>query len=61
MSPQSGTSLPSMQEDGITQTVLIHGVAAGQGGSVKLRWRLKYKVAGEIGLEQGEVASLPIA
>lgn len=49
------------QKDAITQHIAINGVAHGQAGNVKMRWKASYKVAGDLRQEQGEVPSLGIA
>jgi ADP-ribosylation factor-binding protein GGA len=61
MNPQSGATLAPHQANGIWQTIFLNGVAYGQGSKVKMRWRLSYKVAGELRQEQGEIPALGVA
>ncbi len=60
LKPQSGRTLQPNQKDGIQQAILVNGVARGQVGNVKMRWKTSYKVGGEAKQEQGEVPSLGI-
>ncbi|KAI9743257.1 MAG: hypothetical protein M1818_003103 [Claussenomyces sp. TS43310] len=61
MEPQSGRRLDAFEKQGITQVISLNGVNQGSGNSVKLRWRVSYKVGTEVKNEAGEVASLGIA
>ena len=61
LKPQSGRTLQPNQKDGISQHILVNGVAKGQANAVKMRWKASYKVAGDLKQEQGEVPSLGIA
>lgn len=61
LTPQSGRTLQPNQKYGITQHIVLNGVARGQANSAKIRWKASYKVAGELKQEQGEVPPLGIA
>ncbi|MCJ1257324.1 hypothetical protein MMC24_005149 [Lignoscripta atroalba] len=61
LTPQSGRMLQPLKKDAITQPIEIHGVAKGQSGNVKMRWKASYKVAGDMRQEQGEVGSLNVS
>ncbi|KAL9133463.1 MAG: hypothetical protein Q9175_005353 [Cornicularia normoerica] len=61
LTPQSGRTLQPNQKDGITQHIVLNGVARGQANSAKIRWKASYRVAGELRQEQGEVPPLGIA
>ncbi|CAF9929083.1 MAG: hypothetical protein ALECFALPRED_004244 [Alectoria fallacina] len=61
LTPQSGRTLQPNQKDGITQHIVLSGVARGQANSAKIRWKASYKVAGDLRQEQGEVPPLGIA
>ncbi|KAI9830220.1 MAG: hypothetical protein M1826_005022 [Phylliscum demangeonii] len=62
LQPQSGRMLVPHQQDGITQKMQIDGVAPGQAATVKIRWKLSYRVGNEAQREeQGELAGLGVA
>lgn len=61
MERQTGTALAPLQRGGISQTIFLNGVSYGQGSNVKLRWRLSYKLGGDLKQEQGEVSALGVA
>ncbi|KAI9759851.1 MAG: ribosome biogenesis protein tsr3 [Chaenotheca gracillima] len=61
LQPQSGRSLAPLQREGITQLMYLHGVENGKGNTVKMRWKVSYKVSGEHREEQGEIPSLGVA
>jgi ADP-ribosylation factor-binding protein GGA len=61
MEPQTGRSLSPFQNNGITQVIRLHGVEYGKGSAVKLRWRVAYKVGGQLKQEQGEISELGVA
>lgn len=61
LTPQSGRTLQPNQKYGITQHIVLNGVARGQANSAIIRWKASYKVAGELRQEQGEVPPLGIA
>lgn len=58
---QTGTTLQPLQKEGISQVIYLNGVAHGQGSNVKMRWRLSYKLGGDIKQEQGEIPTLGVA
>lgn len=49
------------QQDGIQQDVILNGVPSGQGGTVKMRFKVSYQVDSEAREEQGNIPSLGIA
>lgn len=63
LKPQTGRSLEAKQSRGITQAIEVWH--AGDKGrkvdSVKLRWRVAYKVGGETKSEMGEIPEFSIA
>ncbi|KAI9847270.1 MAG: hypothetical protein M1837_002856 [Sclerophora amabilis] len=61
LQPQSSRTLAPMQRDGITQYMYLNGVENGKGNTVKMRWKMSYKVGGEPREEQGEIPSLGVA
>jgi hypothetical protein len=61
MEPQSGVNLSPNQQNGITQTIRLNGVQRGQGGAVKMRWKLSYLAGGVRKDEQGEIPSLGVS
>ena len=58
LKPQSGRILLPHQRNGITQDLFLEGVERGKGGTVKMRWKVSYKVGSESKEQQGEIASL---
>ncbi|KAK0305629.1 ARF-binding protein [Friedmanniomyces endolithicus] len=61
LQPQSGRSLAPNQSQGITQSIRLQGVERGKGGTVKLRWRAGYSIAGVGAMnEQGEIVGLGV-
>lgn len=63
LKPQSGRTLLPHQRNGITQEMQLGGVERGQGNTVKVRWKLSYRVGTETAVreEQGEVSGLGVA
>jgi ADP-ribosylation factor-binding protein GGA len=61
MEPQSGRTLQPLQSKGITQVIHLNGVEYGKGTSVKMRWKVSYKVGATLKQEQGEIAELGVA
>ncbi|RAK98416.1 VHS domain protein [Aspergillus ibericus CBS 121593] len=59
--PQSGRDIGPLQTNGVQQEMLISGVAGGKGNSVKIRFRVSYRVGNERKEEQGMVPPLGIA
>ncbi|CDM33686.1 hypothetical protein DTO006G1_4439 [Penicillium roqueforti] len=59
--PQSGRDIAPQQQNGVQQEMLIDGVDAGKGNSVKIRFKVSYKLGGEAREEQGMVPPLGIA
>jgi hypothetical protein len=61
MQPQSGVFLSPQQQNGITQQIRLNGVQRGQGGNVKMRWKLSYSVGGARKDEMGEITTLGVS
>ncbi|KAJ4423267.1 ARF-binding protein [Gnomoniopsis sp. IMI 355080] len=63
LKPQTGRSLEAKQSRGITQTIEIwhSGDKTKKVESVKLRWRVAYKVGSEMKSETGEIPEFSIA
>ncbi|KAJ9201866.1 hypothetical protein DTO164E3_3304 [Paecilomyces variotii] len=59
--PQSGREIGPLQQNGVQQDLLLDGVDAGKGNSVKIRFRVSYKVGTEAKEEQGMVPPLGIS
>jgi len=58
MEPQSGRDLAPGQREGIKQAIRLLGVPVGEGGKVKMRWKVGYVLAGQRKEEMGEVGAL---
>jgi ADP-ribosylation factor-binding protein GGA len=59
--PQSGRDIGPLQQNGVQQEMLLNGVDAGKGNSVKVRFRVSYRLGAERKEEQGMVPPLGIA
>lgn len=59
--PQSGRDIAPLQANGVQQEMLVSGVEAGKGNSIKMRFKVSYRVGNEQKEEQGMVPSLGIA
>lgn len=59
--PQTGRDLSAGQKNGIQQEILLNGVPAGKGDSVKMRFKVSYQLNGRAMEEQGTVPSLGIS
>ncbi|KAL2808701.1 VHS domain-containing protein [Aspergillus granulosus] len=59
--PQSGRDIAPLQTNGVQQEMLIDGIDLGRGNSVKIRFRVSYRVGNEPKEEQGMVPALGIA
>ncbi|KAJ5615922.1 hypothetical protein N7537_001036 [Penicillium hordei] len=59
--PQSGRDIAPQQQNGVQQEMLIDGIDVGKGNSVKIRFKVSYKLGGETREEQGMVPPLGIA
>ncbi|CAG8888348.1 unnamed protein product [Penicillium egyptiacum] len=59
--PQSGRDIAPQQQNGVQQLMLIDGIDIGNGDSVKIRFKVSYKLGGEAREEQGMVPPLGIA
>ncbi|PYH99251.1 VHS-domain-containing protein [Aspergillus ellipticus CBS 707.79] len=59
--PQSGRDIAPLQTNGVQQEMLVDGVAGGKGNSIKIRFRVSYRVGNERKEEQGMVPPLGIA
>ncbi|KAH7138284.1 ADP-ribosylation factor-binding protein-like protein GGA1 [Dendryphion nanum] len=60
MEHQSGVSLAPNQQGGISQIIRLNGVQTGQGGNVKMRWKVSYLLAGVRKDEMGEILNLGV-
>ncbi|OJJ47515.1 hypothetical protein ASPZODRAFT_63344 [Penicilliopsis zonata CBS 506.65] len=58
--PQSGRDIAPLQQNGVQQEMLLDGIDSGKGNSVKIRFRVSYKIDGQIKEEQGMVPALGI-
>lgn len=63
LEPQSGRSLLPKQNKGVTQKIVVWraGDRSNKVESVKLRWRVSYKVGGELKTEMGEIPEFSLA
>ncbi|ROV90783.1 hypothetical protein VMCG_09401 [Cytospora schulzeri] len=63
LKPQTGRSLEPKQSRGVTQSIEVWhtGDKSRKVESIKLRWRVAYKVAGEIKTEMGEISEFSLA
>lgn len=63
LKPQTGRSLEPKQSRGITQSIEVWhtGDKSKKVESVKLRWRVAYKIGGEAKSEMGEISEFSIA
>lgn len=59
--PQSGRDIAPQQQNGVQQEMIIDGIDVGKGNSVKIRFKVSYKLGGEAREEQGMVPPLGIA
>ena len=59
LEPQSGRELAPGQREGISQTIRV-AVPPGEGGKVKMRWKVGYVVQGARREEMGEVGKLGV-
>ncbi|KAJ5185103.1 hypothetical protein N7491_007025 [Penicillium cf. griseofulvum] len=59
--PQSGRDIAPQQQNGVQQEMLMDGIDAGKGNSVKIRFKVAYKLGGVAHEEQGMVPPLGIA
>ncbi|EKV07670.1 ENTH/VHS [Penicillium digitatum] len=59
--PQSGRDIAPQQQNGVQQEMLLDGIDVGKGNSVKIRFKVSYKLGGEAREEQGMVPPLGIA
>jgi len=47
MEPQSSRSLPVGQLDAVTQRIKVTGIERGQGGVLKVKWKVSYKMGSQ--------------
>ncbi|KAL2860892.1 VHS domain protein [Aspergillus lucknowensis] len=59
--PQSGRDIAPLQTNGVQQEMLVDGIDLGKGNSVKIRFKVAYRVGTESKEEQGMVPALGIA
>ena len=60
MNPQSSRSLGPMVKDGITQVSQVSGPAVQGTTTLKVRWKVSYRVRGEILEESGELGAVNV-
>jgi hypothetical protein len=58
--PQTGRELAPFQRNAVQQEILLSGVPPGKGSSVKIRFKVSYRVGDESVEEQGNVPALGI-
>lgn len=63
LKPQTGRSLEPKQSRGITQSIEVWhaGDKMKKVESIKLRWRVAYKLNGEVKTEMGEIPEFSLA
>lgn len=63
MQPQSGRTLEANQKQGITQSMEVWhaGNRSQKVQSIKLRWRISYRLAGDTKSEMGEIPEFTLA
>ncbi|KAE8448012.1 hypothetical protein EG329_009935 [Mollisiaceae sp. DMI_Dod_QoI] len=61
LQPQTGRRLQPHEQAGVKQVIHLHGAEEGKAGTVKLRWKVSYKVGVQPMNEQGEISSLGIS
>lgn len=61
MRPQSGRDVGPNQTNGVQQEMLVDGVETGKGNSIKMRFKVSYRMGNERKEEQGMVPALGIA
>ncbi|EEH21345.2 hypothetical protein PABG_07864 [Paracoccidioides brasiliensis Pb03] len=61
LTPQSGRQLAPLQQNGVRLEMHLNGIPPGSGNSVKLRYKVSYKLGAELKEEQGRVPPLGIA
>ncbi|KAJ5122608.1 hypothetical protein N7448_003743 [Penicillium atrosanguineum] len=59
--PQSGRDIAPQQQNGVHQDMALDGIDLGKGNSVKIRFKVSYKLGAEAREEQGMVPPLGIA
>ncbi|KAA8644746.1 hypothetical protein EYZ11_002188 [Aspergillus tanneri] len=59
--PQSGREIGAHQTNGVQQEMLVDGVDTGKGNSIKMRFKVSYRMGSERKEEQGMVPALGIA
>jgi hypothetical protein len=61
--PQSGRTLEPKQNHGVTQAIRVwhHGNREKKVEAIKLRWRVSYKVGGDLHNEMGDIPEFSIA
>lgn len=61
LNPQSGRDISPLQSVGVKQEMLIENVDSGKGNSIKIRFKVSYRVGGQAKEEQGMVPALGIS
>ena len=63
LKPQSGRTLGPKQSRGVTQSINVwhSGDRTRRVEAIKLRWRMAYKVGGELKQEMGEIPEFNVA
>ncbi|KAJ5157377.1 uncharacterized protein N7482_008477 [Penicillium canariense] len=59
--PQSGRDVAPQQQYGVKQEMVLDGIDNGKGSSVKIRYKVSYKLGAEARMEQGMVPPLGIS
>jgi ADP-ribosylation factor-binding protein GGA len=59
--PQSGRDIPGLQQQGVKQEMLLDNVDPGKGNTLKMRFKVSYRVGSKLKEEQGMIAPLGIA
>jgi hypothetical protein len=63
LKPQSGRTLEPKQSRGVTQSINVYhaGNKTRKVEAIKLRWKVSYKVGGDLRQEMGEIAEFSVA
>jgi hypothetical protein len=58
--PQSGRHIDPYQKNGVRQELELYGIPHGKGSSVRLRYKVSYRLGQELKEEQGLVPPLGV-
>jgi hypothetical protein len=61
LNPQTGRDISPLQSVGVKQEMQIEDVDAGKGSSIKIRFKVSYRLGGQAKEEQGMVPPLGIS